>query len=85
MWQLATKDHELWMQALIGADGVVHSGTIPCFTRDQNINVNGFSLSGFLQRDISFTRTIHAKSEVKLPPTAHNRVTHVVSGPLTSL
>lgn len=81
-YQLAMKNGGLWMQALIGADGVVRTGTIPfdrlrpvaadevtldgapitiTFTRNQNGNVIGFVLDGFLQRGIVFTR----KGEVK--------------------
>jgi CubicO group peptidase (beta-lactamase class C family) len=76
-YRLGMKNGELWLQALIGADGVVHRGTIPFnklrlvvadeftldgaqmtidFTRDQKGNVNGFRLSGFLERGIAFIR-----------------------------
>jgi hypothetical protein len=44
-YRLAMKEQELWMQALIGADGVIHSGTIP-FNRLRPVAPDEFTLDG---------------------------------------
>ncbi len=77
-YRLAIGDGKLWMKALIGADGIVHEGTVPFdelrptvtdefdlkgaplvfhFMRDAKGRVTGFTLNGFHERGILFSRS----------------------------
>src|SRR6266496_2534150 len=84
-YRFTIKDDKLWMKELIGADGVVHEGTVPFdelrpvvadefdlkapmvihFMRNAMDSVIGFTLNGFHERGILFSRSgeLHSKLE----------------------
>jgi len=84
-YRFTIKDDKLWMKELIGADGVVHEGTVPFdelrpvvadefdlkapmvihFMRNTTNSVIGFTLNGFHERGILFSRSgeLHSKLE----------------------